>query len=150
MMFSILSKGLFLFLFLLLMGCMPKQEEIKYGLDACAFCKMSIVDPKFGAELVTKKGRVYKFDAIECMVNYDHQMQKPVSLYLVNVISKPGVLVPAEECQYVFSKTLPSPMGANLSAHLKTDGLPAKLQEENPKQMAWDVMREELVKSERY
>ena len=69
---------------------MPKQEEINYGVDACAYCKMNIVDPKFGAELITKKGRVYKFDAIECMVNYDREMQKPVHQYLVNVISQPG------------------------------------------------------------
>ena len=31
---------------------------------------MTIVDNKHSAELVTTKGKVYKFDAIECMIRH--------------------------------------------------------------------------------
>ena len=30
---------------------------------------MTIVDPRYGAELVTTKGKVYKYDAVECLIN---------------------------------------------------------------------------------
>ncbi|MDH5605047.1 MAG: hypothetical protein OEY51_13950, partial [Cyclobacteriaceae bacterium] len=50
-------------------SCTPKPEEIKYGEDLCHFCSMAIVDDKFSAQYVTKKGRAYKFDAIECMIH---------------------------------------------------------------------------------
>ena len=131
--------------FFFFFGCVPKQVDINYGVDSCAYCKMSIVDPKFGAELITEKGRVYKFDAIECMVHYDHEMQKPAAKYLVNVISRPGILVPATDCRFVFSKEMPSPMGANLSAHLEVDDLPVILTDQEIRPLAWDTMRKELI-----
>lgn len=31
---------------------------------------MTISDGRFGAELITKKGRVYKFDDLRCLINY--------------------------------------------------------------------------------
>ena len=38
-------------------GCNPKPEKITFGKDNCAECKMTIMDPKFGGEIVTKKGK---------------------------------------------------------------------------------------------
>jgi copper chaperone NosL len=63
-----LSASVALIAFLLI-GCNPKAEKINLGKDQCAECKMTIVDPKFGAEIVTKKGKVYKFDDTHCIAD---------------------------------------------------------------------------------
>jgi copper chaperone NosL len=55
---------------LLMTGCNPKAEKIIAGTDSCAECKMTIMDPKFGAEIVTKKGKVYKFDDAHCVATF--------------------------------------------------------------------------------
>ena len=86
----------------------------------CAHCKMTIVDQKFGAEIFTKKGKTFKFDAAECMlayVNKDYVKQEDVAQFLVADASKPGTLVDAQSAAYLISEKFPSPMGGNLSAY---------------------------------
>ena len=61
---SITLYGLF---FLLLTSCSTKPEPFAYGKDNCHTCKMGIMDPKFGTELITTKGKIYKFDDVSCM-----------------------------------------------------------------------------------
>ena len=104
---------------ILLSACSISPEPINYGSDSCAFCKMSIVDQRFGSEIVTKKGKVYKFDAIECMVNMvkvgDIQAED-VKLYLVTHYTDPAQLTSAENSIYLQASEIKSPMGANLSA----------------------------------
>jgi copper chaperone NosL len=79
---------------------------------------MTIVDRQHAAQAVTNKGRVYKFDAIECLLNYveDEGGEEQFAHLLVNDFQQPGVLIPAQESQYLISKAVPSPMGAYLSA----------------------------------
>jgi copper chaperone NosL len=111
-------KKLLLVLFsVLLLACSPSPKPINYGMDKCDFCRMTIVDPQFAAELVTDKGKVHKFDAIECMLQYQQtEEEKQFALFLVNDYLQEGKLQPAEVCTYLISPDLPSPMGANLSA----------------------------------
>ena len=54
--------------FFSLAGCQSGPEPIRYGQDNCAFCKMSFSDRRFGGEVCTKKGKVYKFDDIHCLL----------------------------------------------------------------------------------
>lgn len=100
-----------------LTACTPQPEAIDYGADACTYCQMTIVDRQHGAEIVTSKGRVYKFDAIECMVYYLKQTDADaVALRLVNDFEHPGTLIPVESATFLISRAIPSPMGAFLSA----------------------------------
>ena len=39
-------------------SCSSQVKPIKYGKDECYFCKMTIVDQKFGVEIVSKKGKI--------------------------------------------------------------------------------------------
>jgi copper chaperone NosL len=56
--------------FFILLGCQPTgPDPIAFGKDQCHYCRMTIAEPNYGAELITEKGRVYKYDAAECMVN---------------------------------------------------------------------------------
>ena len=101
------------------LSCSTDPEPINWGTDQCEHCKMTIVDNKFGAEIVTKKGKAYKFDAVECMMNYVSNgkiSDADVSKYIVVDASKPVALIDAEKSVYLISENFPSPMGANLSA----------------------------------
>ncbi|SHH03455.1 nitrous oxide reductase accessory protein NosL [Flagellimonas flava] len=106
---------------LLLIGlfssCSAKPQEIEYGTDGCHFCRMTIVDKQHAAQIVTKKGKAYKFDAIECMVNYRNEMDpESVALYLNNHYTQPGELIDATASVFLISEGIPSPMGAFLTA----------------------------------
>ena len=58
------SITLFIFglLTLSLSSCSTAPQPIRIGQDNCDFCKMTISDNRFGAEIITKKGKVYIFD----------------------------------------------------------------------------------------
>ncbi|NNC95236.1 MAG: hypothetical protein HKN92_06700 [Chitinophagales bacterium] len=102
---------------ILLLSCSPSPKVIEYGEDNCEFCRMSIVDPQFAAEVVSSKGRAYKFDAIECMIRYMDQENGEFSLLLVNNFDKPKLLADSRVSYYLISENVPSPMGAYLSAY---------------------------------
>jgi copper chaperone NosL len=100
-----------------LLACSVKPKAIEYGIDACHFCKMTIVDKLHAAEIVTKKGKVYKFDATECMVNFMEEFDtSTIASYLSNNYTEPEVLIDATQATFLISKNIPSPMGAFLSA----------------------------------
>lgn len=102
---------------LLLVGCKIEPQKIDYGKDICNFCKMTIVEEKHAAEIVTKKGRAYKYDAIECLINETNELDKSkIALFLVTDYTQPKVLINANEATFLVSKDIKSPMGAYLSA----------------------------------
>ena len=71
----------FLFIVILVSSCSVESEEINYGEESCHFCKMTIIDNQHASEVVTVKGKVFKYDAIECMVN-DLKQKKDVEIAL--------------------------------------------------------------------
>ena len=100
-----------------MLSCTPNPEAIEYGSDMCHYCKMTIVDQQHGSEVVTSKGKVYKFDAIECMIPYVKQnSDKEFAFILVNDYAQPSKLVDAKSSHYLVSEALPSPMGGFLTA----------------------------------
>lgn len=106
-----------IFIMLIFSSCSISPKPIVYGSDGCHFCSMTIVDKQHAAEFVTKKGKSYKFDASECMLNSLKEMDKSsVALFLVNDYDAPGDLIDAAKATYLISTNIPSPMGAYLSA----------------------------------
>ena len=102
------------FIAFLLMGCNPKAEKINFGKDQCAECKMTIVDPKFGAEILTKKGKAYKFDDTHCIAAYLERRGVELSnIYHVFFVDYNGnnELVDVDSAEFVVSSRLKSPMG---------------------------------------
>mgnify|MGYP001030299270 CR=1 FL=1 len=102
---------------LVLTSCQVGPQAIDYGNDGCHFCKMTIVDKVHAAEIVTQKGKVYKFDASECMINFKKEFDaSEIKLYLTNIYTEPETLVDATQAMFLISKNVPSPMGAFLTA----------------------------------
>ncbi|MFH6768441.1 nitrous oxide reductase accessory protein NosL [Gaetbulibacter aquiaggeris] len=112
-----IKKGTLIALIWLFYSCNPSPKAINYGADGCHYCKMTIVDKIHAAEIVTKKGKIYTFDATECMVNFKKEFDtSEIKLYLSNNYNEPEALIDATKATFLISKNIPSPMGAYLSA----------------------------------
>lgn len=108
---------LYILVLFILTGCEVQPVPIMFGKEECSFCKMTIVDRQHAAQLVTKKGKQFKFDAIECMLNSLNQKHNAQEnqIYLVSDYGK-GTMTKAEDATYLVSQAIKSPMGAFLSA----------------------------------
>lgn len=116
---------------LLTASCNVGPQPIEYGEDGCQFCKMTIVDRQHASQLVTSKGKVFKFDAIECMINYmDDNQETDYAHILVADFREPGKLIDAMKTTYLISPEISSPMGAFLSA-FKSEEAAQKVQAES-------------------
>lgn len=104
-------------LFLSFGSCEIKPADIHYGMDSCHFCKMTIVDQQHAAQYVTKKGKQFKFDAVECLFNeLSEKGMDHIELMLVSDYFVPGKMTDATQATYLVSEKIKSPMGANLSS----------------------------------
>ena len=131
-----------LFILLLVVSCSVEPEPINYGSDACHYCKMNVVDNQYAAELVTKKGKAFKYDAIECMLNDMKEINEDeIALYLTNTFDVPGELVDARKVSYLISENMPSPMGANLSAFKDEKLAKSKKEEKSGEIYNWDELK---------
>jgi copper chaperone NosL len=113
---SITLYGLF---FLLLTSCSTKPEPFAYGKDNCHTCKMGIMDPKFGTELITTKGKIYKFDDVSCMQHFlksNTLEPKEISQQLVINFEKENDFLSLEEAVFILSPSVKSPMGSHAAA----------------------------------
>lgn len=100
-------------------SCSIKPQPIEYGKDQCDLCKMAIVDNKFGAELISTKGKIFKFDSDECLIGYLKKEKIPPTQYshiLVADFANPGTLVDAKKAVFLRGKNVQSPMGGNIAS----------------------------------
>jgi len=100
-------------------ACSIEPEPLIYGKDQCHSCKMTLIDKKFGAELVTTKGKVYKFDDINCLFNFYNEgsvNKEDFRLKLVVDFSRPEKLIDAEKAVYLKSGEIKSPMASQVAA----------------------------------
>jgi copper chaperone NosL len=113
------TKAVSLFFLLSLSSCSTDPEPIKFGTDNCHACKMTISDQRYGAELVTKKGKIYKFDDTHCIVEFiqANGVEKPAiaNIYLVD-FSTQAQLIDANAAFLFKSDALRSPMAGNVAA----------------------------------
>ena len=138
---QILKHYLIIALLLIFFSCNVSPKAIDYGSDGCHFCKMTIVDKVHAAEIVTKKGKVYKFDATECMVNFmDDFDTNEIELYLSNNYTEPEVLIDATQATFLISENIPSPMGAFLSAFKNKADAEKTQAEKNGTLYTWDEL----------
>ena len=112
-------RALAAILLLTLSSCAVEPEPLQYGQDACYTCKMTLVDKKFGAELVSNKGKVYKFDDVNCMLTFYNSGEiqpQEFAHRLVTDFSQPAKLVEAADAFYLKSPEIKSPMASQIAA----------------------------------
>jgi copper chaperone NosL len=104
---------------LFLVSCSAQPEPFKYGTDVCYTCKMGIVDIKFGNEIITKKGKVFKFDDIGCMIRYLKSgsiEQKDIAQTVVINFEKKDEFLDVSNASFAVSEEIRSPMNFNTAA----------------------------------
>lgn len=109
-----------------LMSCNVNPEPLNMGKDACYTCKMTLMDNKFGAEIVTKKGKIYKFDDLNCMINFNksgYESEENVEHRLVVDFTQPDKWIDAAKAFYVKSPKINTPMGSQVAAFEKKQDL---------------------------
>ncbi len=142
-------------LLLLLMGilttaCSVTPEPINYGTDSCSYCNMTIVDKTHAAQVVTKKGKQFKYDAIECMVNDMLEKNNEPELAITQVAdySKPGEMIKPEGAYFFISESIKSPMGANLSAAGTKETAEKIISEQGGILISWEELKEKFTESD--
>jgi len=142
---NILKPFVGIFILLLTISCKVEPEAIAYGNDQCSFCVMNIVDKTHSAQYVTKKGKQFKFDAIECLVNdLNEKNEENLAFILVANYANPGEMIDAKTATYLISPTIKSPMGANLSA-VSTSEKAQELQQKYAGNIyTWDTLKQQL------
>lgn len=104
---------------ILMTGCTPQPEKIALGKDSCAECKMTIIHPQFGGEIVTKKGKVYKFDDTHCIATFLERRGVELSSIHQTLFvdyNNPNELVKVNSVEFVVSSQLKTPMGGHAAA----------------------------------
>jgi len=125
----------------LIAACSRAPDPIRYGKDACTHCKMTIMDKRFAAELITAKGKVFKFDAAECMAGF--LKENPAittdakSVFLVNDFTKPGQFTDARKSFFLRDSSLSSPMGGNLAAFISRSAAEGAKRDKSAQVFGW-------------
>ena len=130
-------------------SCEVKPAPIHYGMDSCHFCKMTIVDQQHAAQTVTRKGKQFKYDAVECMLNdLSENGMNQLEILLVSDYSNPGELTDATQATYLISEGIKSPMGANLSSFGSTLTAESANEIHGGKLYSWQEMLDKYKVSE--
>lgn len=105
-------------LLIFLSGCSDGPVPIRFGEDACDYCKMIIIDKNFGGELITSKGKVYRFDDTRCIVDFINsgKADKTTSEIYFLVYNGGGSFIRSDSALLMKSDELHSPMGGNVAA----------------------------------
>ena len=137
-----------LFLLLtLISACSIVPSKIEYGNDACHFCTMTIVDEQHATEIVTKKGKAFKYDAIECLLNdLKNTDIGTIELFLVTDYLNPASLIDANTATYLISPAIKSPMGANLSAFATKEAAEKFVKSDADKLFSWQEIQKQNFK----
>lgn len=137
---------IFLIVFIFL-SCGLEPEPINYGKDLCAHCNMKIMDKRYGAEFVSSKGKIFKFDSGECLIEYVAQNSIPENdgMKLVTDFNNPGNLIITSEAIFIISQKLPSPMGAFLTAFSSKKSAQSKIDEVGGELYNWASVKEKIL-----
>jgi copper chaperone NosL len=85
---------------------------------------MTIVDPKFGGEIITKKGKVYRFDDAACMIHFlksGRVRETEISQRLLINFQKQDDFVDVNNAFLFVSPELKTPMGGDAAGFASRD-----------------------------
>ncbi len=127
----------------LLTSCTASPQPIKLGVDNCQNCKMTISDAKFGAEIISTKGKIFKFDEINCLVSYlkegNIKLKEIKDFYLIDFCSN-HQLINESNSFLLKSETFKSPMGGNVASFLNNDSLQFYKKKLNGELVNWEQL----------
>ena len=136
-----------LFAVILFSGCKVEPRPINYGHDNCEFCKMTLMDPLFGGQLVSDKGRIFIFDDINCMVQFmdseDGQRHTWAHKKIADY-STPEQLITADFAYFIKTDEVRSPMASKIIALPNADAMRDFKQKFNGIYLSWGEVSTEF------
>lgn len=129
---------------ILLFGCSATVEPIQFGQDDCDHCRMKIMDTKFGAAILTTKGKTYKFDDVNCLANYISSGSLPASDVAEEWIvdfGNPKSLILVKDAHFVYSEKVKSPMASHVAAFADITTRDGQLTQWNGDALTWDEVK---------
>jgi copper chaperone NosL len=130
---------------LLLNSCTSGPEALKIGKDNCSFCKMTISDNRYGAELITRKGKVYKFDDSHCLLSFIQSKtveKKDISAVYFTDFTGKHTLIKAGEVFLLQSDFFSGPMNGNMAAFSNTDSMKKMAQQYKGNVVTWKQLNQ--------
>ncbi len=112
------------FILVFLISCSGQPEPLKLGQDVCHLCKMGIADAKFGGEVITKKGKVFKFDDIGCLIKFVKSggvEQNEIKQTIVINYEKQNDFIDRNKAVFLVDDAVKSPMNYNVAAFINAD-----------------------------
>jgi copper chaperone NosL len=122
-------------------ACSSATPTIALGAHACAECRMTIADSRYGALLVTDTGKSIAFDAIDCLLEYlaNHQRQTYRATYVADATAGSLTLLPVEDAVFVFDGIRHPPMGSIVAVREGTDA--RSLRGASGRVLSWTQLR---------
>lgn len=117
-----------LVLLLIFCSCSSGPEPIRYGQDACAHCKMTLTDKRFGSEIITGKGKVYKFDDLNCLaasLKGGMVAEKDIAQLVTVDFKKPGAFIDVHQAFFLQNDAIKSPMRGDVASFSTQNDLEA-------------------------
>lgn len=124
-------------------SCSSQPEPLKVGTDICHLCKMGIADTKFGSEIITKKGKVYKFDDIGCMINFMKMgsvEQKDIDQTVAVNYEKQNDFLDVNNAVLIISPKTKSPMNSNAAAFATKEAAARYIDGTTGKIISWNEL----------
>lgn len=122
-------------------SCTSKVDDIQLGRDYCEFCKMKISDERFGAAILSKKGKTIKFDDIACMKEFikagEIEKSNIKEMYLTD-FSNNHTLIQATHAFLLKSETFSTPMEGNTAAFSSEDSMKKIMNESGGNIVNWN------------
>ena len=135
------------FILLFFISCNTEPQPFVIGQDNCSFCKMPIADIKFGAEIITQKGKLYKFDDTGCMINFIKTGlgadEKIKNLFAVDYSDNKKFL-DVNTAVFLVSENLRSPMNTGIAAFASRDLAEPFLKEFPGEIISWNELQLKL------
>lgn len=126
-------------------SCSSQPQPFVSGQDDCHVCKMGLADFRFGGELITKKGKVYKFDDLRCMINFlksNSLEEKDISKTLTMNFNKPNQFIEVKKAWFLVSPEVRSPMNSNASGYSTKDEAEKMLIDKTGQIIRWNDLLE--------
>jgi copper chaperone NosL len=137
--------GVAVLLLFIMQSCTSGPEAIKYGSDACDFCKMTIMDKKFACEWITDKGKVSKFDDVHCLLSFRKANNNNGTAY-INDFTGSKQFTKASDLLFVKSEELKTPMNGNIAAFTNEAALNTFMQAHPAQKVTWNEVEKEFLK----
>jgi copper chaperone NosL len=103
---------------LVFVSCTSGPQPVQWGKDACVFCKMTMMDKRYGAQIINRHGKTFLFDDIICLSGYlDAGNLAPDNIRCIYFVDfKTAALIAADSTIILKSETFRSPMSSHLAS----------------------------------